>query len=145
MSDMDLQELERQFHREHDLILAQKDDELASLKADLEFHVIGSAIADAIADEGGSLPLLASHVRGSVKMVRDADDLPVVVVVGSTGLPRLRPGATNMDDLMTIGDLVKTLRDDPELRSAFDDSDSSGTVDDHDSGSQGPDDVAWIL
>ena len=143
--EMDLEARERQLKSELEAVVARKDDEIASLNTDLEYHVVGNAIADALAAESGSLPLLAPHVRESVRMQRNADGEPIAVVVGANGLRRLRPAAKNMDDLMSVSDLVKTLRDDPEFRHAFDDSGSSETMDREASGSQGPDDGARIL
>ena len=104
-----------------------KDTQIVSLTADLERVkrvVVDREIKAAITAERGSHGLLAPHVRPFVRMRRNADGQPVAVVVDEHGNARLRPGS---QDLMTVRDLVKVLREDKDFHGAFEGSGSSGS------------------
>lgn len=117
---------EQQLRDEFDKVLKGKDTENESLTGDLEHHLVGNAIKDAIAAEHGSLRLLEPHVRESVR-IEKSEDGRVAVVVDEKGNRRLKDGAKTTGDYMSIRDFVKTLREDKDLQGAFDGSGSSGS------------------
>ena len=118
---------EQQLREEYDKLIKAKDGDILSLSGDLEHHLVGNVIKEAIAAEKASLRLLEPHVRNSVRIHKAEDGTRVAVVVDDKGNRRLKDGAKTTADFMSIRDFVVTLREDTDFQGAFDGSGSSGS------------------
>lgn len=107
--------LKTQLIEKHGKDIEPLQSRIGSLTKSLEKAMIDAEATRAVAKLDGSTKLLLPHIRSRVRLVEE-NGQHVVVVVGDDGEPRVGNGK---GDPMTIEDLVKEMRDDPEFGGAF--------------------------
>ena len=96
---------------DNDKFQAERDE----MKTQLESYLIDKNLTEAIAAEEGVPRLLQGIAKSYVKTVQDEQGKYSTVVVDEDGLPRKNKSGV----AMSVRELVKSFRDDPELAYAF--------------------------
>ena len=99
------------------------EEKVNQMKAQLESYLVDKNIAEAISSEEGIPRLLQDITRKSVKTVLDDSGEYKTVVVDSDGLPRKGEDGSEM----SVRDLVKSFKQDPDLQYAFRAPNTSGS------------------
>ena len=97
-------------------VTAQKDTELAEMRAALSKHMISDAVSRALAEHKGSVDLLLPHVLASCKMHRLSNGDYGVTVLDAQGDSRF----DSAGGLMGVGGLVAEMKTQDRFGRAFD-------------------------
>src|ERR1017187_6045650 len=120
----DFKKIQEQTITKHAEEMAAKDKELAKVNGFLAENLIDAEAVKAIVAEKGKPKLLLRHVVSQMKViVNEATGKPEAVVVDASGTPRI---ATGGGQRMTVIDLVKELKADPDFGGAFEPSGAAG-------------------
>ena len=107
----------------HQAELKTLEDRLTAMRSALEQNLIDTQAAQAIAQAGGSVPLLLPHVKAQTKLGEENGHYQVQVL-DDQGQPRLAPGTGKP---MTLADLVAEMRASQDYGRAFDGLGASGS------------------
>lgn len=114
--------LKQQLVDQHNVAMATKDKELASMRSALEVHLIDADATRYIAEEKGEPDLLLHHVRSHVKVIQK-DGKFMTQVVGADGAPRI----DGQGQPISIKALVGEMKKEPRFKRAFDGINHSGS------------------
>lgn len=117
----EFEKIKEQMREQHTADLAQKDQEIARLRGELEREKIDSKVVEAISKAEGNVELLKPHVRSRLQLDTDTLDMVVLDSDGKT------PKVDGDGNPVTIEALVGEMRDQPTFAGAFKATDQSGT------------------
>jgi hypothetical protein len=118
--------LEAQLKEQHATELTKLSDRAGVLTRALEDELVKRAAIEELAKHSDTPGLLLPHVLKHVKMVEDNAKFSVVVV-DDAGTPRIAPDAQGTGDLMTISQLVGSMKEQDEFKPGFRGSGGAGS------------------
>lgn len=127
------EKLKGQMNEKHLEDLAAKDKVIASLRNELERHLVDAAVVSAISGADGNVELLRPHVKQMVKLIEQENGEFAPQVVDAAGTRRVNGSG----DPLTIKDLVSEMRDQDVYAGAFKGSGQSGSDSQPQAGGEG--------
>lgn len=106
--------------------LDEANKSLQTVTSQLEAELIDARATKAISDAKGKVGLMLPHVKGRMKMAKDANGRYVVQVLDKSGNPAYSAKSGNGDP-MPLAELLESFKTDPDFTSAFEASGSSGS------------------
>lgn len=111
--------LEEQLLSQHAAEIEKRDNRNKSLMTALEEQLVTRAALESLSKHTKSAGLLLPHVLKQLKMVEEEDGKFSTVVVDVQGNKRLAADAKDTSDLMTIDQLVKSMKEQDDYAPAF--------------------------
>jgi hypothetical protein len=120
------EQLKADLNAAHDRELEKRQQRIKALEGALERQLVDNAAIQAISSAEGNQNLLLPHVKGSLKMIEDADGEFKAIVVDSQGNPRMN--AENHGNQFTIKELVAEMQANKDFAPAFRNTNAGGNA-----------------
>jgi len=118
--------LEAQLKDQHSKELEKHQGRIGTLQGALENELVQRSALEELAKHSDTPGLLLPHVLKHVKMVEDNGKFGVLVI-DDEGNPRIAPDAKGTGDLMTITQLVGSMKEQDEFKPGFRGSGGAGS------------------
>ena len=120
---VNLDNIKKDYERKNQELATVAAQQVATMQASLEKHLIGDKVGAALAKHGGNATLLTPLVKGLAKVVKDEDGNYSVRILDDTGAPRSNGAGGWLD----LDGAVAELKVKPEYAAAFASESKGGT------------------